>query len=116
MIAELFYPRELKEIIADLRAKDDLNTTNLANLNSFILSTIISTFLLSCFFVSGSFFVSSYSGMYALWLCGVTIFGSSAINLRKTIVHFIELFMCKEKVLGNVVRYNKSYCFGGGGW
>ena len=29
MIAELFYPRELKEIIADLRAKDDLNESAL---------------------------------------------------------------------------------------
>ncbi len=25
MIAKLFYPKELKEIIVDLRAKDDLN-------------------------------------------------------------------------------------------
>lgn len=32
-IAELFYPEELKEIIADLRAKDDLNKLALKSLN-----------------------------------------------------------------------------------
>ena len=33
MIAELLYPKELKEIIADLRAKDDLNEKAISNLN-----------------------------------------------------------------------------------
>jgi len=33
MIAELFYPSDLKEIIADLRAKDDLNELALKTLN-----------------------------------------------------------------------------------
>ena len=32
MIAELFYPKELKDIIADLRAKDDLNEKPLKSL------------------------------------------------------------------------------------
>ena len=33
MIEELFYPKELKEIIADLRAKNDLNEKPLKALN-----------------------------------------------------------------------------------
>ena len=35
MIAELFYPRELKEIIAELRAKNDLNEESELNLRRF---------------------------------------------------------------------------------
>lgn len=37
MIAELFYPKELKEIITDLRADDNLNTDALKNVNREIL-------------------------------------------------------------------------------
>ncbi len=40
MIAELFYPKELKKIIADLRAKDDLNEDALARMNDFIYKKV----------------------------------------------------------------------------
>lgn len=36
MIAELFYPKELREVIADLKAKDDLNEAALRRMNGFI--------------------------------------------------------------------------------
>lgn len=36
MIVEFFYPRELKDIIAELRAKDDLNEEVIQNLNKIV--------------------------------------------------------------------------------
>ena len=41
MIAALFYPKELKEVIADLRAKGDLNERALRNFNFLFYCTIL---------------------------------------------------------------------------
>ncbi len=55
MIAELFYPKELKEIITDLRADDNLNTDALKNVNREILrqrSTMFAMIIISlCIFI-----------------------------------------------------------------
>ena len=50
MIAELFYPKELKEIIADLRAKDDFNEVALVRLNKYIMSTLKKFVMVNLFF------------------------------------------------------------------
>lgn len=47
-IAELFYPKELKEIVADLRAKDDLNELALKSLK-FDLYTFYMLWLIGVF-------------------------------------------------------------------
>ena len=41
MIAELFYPKELKDIIADLRAKGDLNEVALSRLNLLVIKWLL---------------------------------------------------------------------------
>jgi|GEM_PF-3291537 len=51
MIAELFYPKELKEVIADLRAKDDLNGEALRTLNWPIDVIIFPLFVVNIFFL-----------------------------------------------------------------
>lgn len=50
-IAEIFYPKELKDVIADLRAKDDLNEEALGVLRSspFVFLIVLGT---SCFLMS----------------------------------------------------------------
>lgn len=40
MIAELFYPKELKNVIADLRAKGELNEAALKRMNSFVMKRV----------------------------------------------------------------------------
>ncbi|PCJ99043.1 MAG: hypothetical protein COA45_06255 [Zetaproteobacteria bacterium] len=50
MIAELFYPKELKDIIADLRAKDDLNEGALGQFDKYITSTLKKIILINLFF------------------------------------------------------------------
>lgn len=50
MIAELFYPKELKDIIADLRAKDDLNEEALKRLNNIPFVVFIFWLLVIAFY------------------------------------------------------------------
>lgn len=50
MIAELFYPKELKGIIVDLRAKDDLNEEALKRLDGYIMSTLKKFIIVTIFF------------------------------------------------------------------
>ena len=57
-IAELFYPQELKETIADLRAKDDLNKEALARLNNYIKKRLKNA-LIICF-VFSLFLINPY--------------------------------------------------------
>jgi len=53
MIAELFYPKELKQVIADLRAKDDLNEEALKHFNWPIHKVLWPIFLLIIFVLFG---------------------------------------------------------------
>lgn len=76
MIVELFYPRELKEIIADLRAKDDLNEKPLDILNNYLgllLMVFIFFYILRPSFdhVSGHFLYLIL--MVVLWVLSVWI-------------------------------------------
>ncbi len=58
MIAELFYPKELKKVIADLRAKDDLNEEALKSLNGYIIKRFFIVSLVSCFIFIPSIYLS----------------------------------------------------------
>ncbi len=58
MIAELFYPKELKKRIADLRKNNDLNEKALRNLNRPIYSGILISIFMNVF-------LSYYGSLYA---------------------------------------------------
>jgi hypothetical protein len=51
MIAEIFYPKELKDIIADLRAKDDLNEEALHFYNFYGFKIAAIFLVISCFLI-----------------------------------------------------------------
>lgn len=72
MIAELFYPKELKEIITDLRAKDDLNERALDRFNKYLISTLVKAFFfctccfLFIFYQAPSYLLGSVAKINAL--------------------------------------------------
>lgn len=66
MIAEWFYPKELKEIIADLRAKDDLNEEALKALeHSPMVSSgvFLFIFIVSFLYLYPDFHAISWAGV-----------------------------------------------------
>lgn len=106
MIAELFYPKELKEIIADLRAEDDLNEEALKRLDKIIYQGIRSGIIL-CVFLSlfllhdeiREFFVFPAIVMFLL------IFLFIALDLRKLFQKIIPLYNFGHYVSGACVVY-----------
>ncbi len=62
MLAELLYPKELKDIIADLRAKGDLNDVAVKNLNNAFNTSFMRHFFITLVIVGSLFF------FYGLWL------------------------------------------------
>ncbi len=70
MIAELFYPKELKQIIADLRAKDDLNEDALKNFDSYVYRTLKS--FVFVIFLGGLFLFHPKAGWDAWVLVSVS--------------------------------------------
>ncbi len=105
MIAELFYPKELKQTIADLRAKGDLNEAALKEINqnvwfSFICSGVVTAIVL----VKNSLLIT-----FIFFIC----FGllGSFISLRRAIYMF-SLPYTKGKIHKGViksVRFGKDY-------
>lgn len=58
-IAELFYPRELKEMIAELRAQDDLNEAAIGTINKMICGiTLVFLSFVILFYLSNVLFMS----------------------------------------------------------
>ncbi len=51
MVAELFYPKELKEVIADLRSKDDFNEDSLKHINRYIYASLRGGAIVSILFL-----------------------------------------------------------------
>lgn len=105
MIAELFYPKELKEIFADLRAKGDLNEDALKEIKknvwfSFICSAVISLIIL----VKNSFLIS-----FIFFIC-FGLFGCF-LSLRRA-VHMFAVPYTKGKIYRGTIksaRYGKDY-------
>ena len=66
-IAELFYPKELKQVIADLRAKDDLNEQALRLLNIEVVTFCILWIII--FFSMVSFYSSFWVYVTLICIC-----------------------------------------------
>ncbi len=90
-IAELFYPRELKEMIAELRAQDDLNEAALIYLNKIIIICLFISIFVFFFLV----FFESF--IFAVILTCLVIF----LSVREIGFH-VSVF--KTMVYGTVVK------------
>ena len=82
VIAELFYPKELKDVIADLRAKGDLNEAALKRLEYYVFYT------LGCYFFTCALFlivplITKVSLFY--WLLILSLFSILFFGFRHTI-------------------------------
>lgn len=84
MIAELFYPKELKEIIAELRAKDDLNEKALDHLNDYPLLLLWAYILIYVFRLENNHLSGDF--LYLVFIAIVWIF-SVWITVR---IHFFD--------------------------
>ncbi len=106
MIAELFYPRELKEIIADLRAKDDLNAEALNRINCYIFLTLkkisIAFVLLSVFL----FFVKADLRSWVIFYSVFLIFPFSIyFELKRYSKKILNLYNYGSFAKGTVTSY-----------
>lgn len=104
MITELFYPKELKKIVADLRSKGDLNEAALIEINkAYILPFIVSFFIFLICLYKNTFFVSL--------LAGAVVFGLSALYVGYINIHLLAIpYTIGVKVRGtaNRVAFHKS--------
>ncbi len=97
-IAELFYPKELKDVITDLQNKNDLNGAAVKNINVYIyvtLKKLLLVFIAFCLFL---FILDAH--IEAWWLTIVTF-----VYLPITI--YIDLKIISKKVLK---LYNYGLC------
>ncbi len=115
MIAELFYPKELKEIIADLRVKDDLDEDALARMNDFIYKKVKVTMV---FVVVLVVILLTQQDIVSGFLC--FIFTALVIYaFFKDVVFYLRMYPCFYSG-GRVIegKYISSYSslFEPGGW
>ena len=116
MIAELFYPEELKIIIADLRAKDNLNEATKDALDSYIKKHVSITFFLTI--------ISLLAGLLSkdLLLFGFScvaatfIFFPSINSLKKLIKESVKRYQNSGKAKATVTRFLISNGIGGSSW
>ncbi len=101
MIAELFYPKELKEIIADLRAKVDLNEGALANLNMNVYVCIFFNLL----FIGISFYLFDWN------LAALIATASVLINIlfiywvvKRVFFQKMAAYVYGQKVMATVIK------------
>ncbi len=88
MIAELFYPKELKDVIADLRAKDDLNEEALNQVNRHIYRSLRGGAIVSLVFMLVLVFNNASFGFWVLvccfsLFCPVSVYFSFQKNFTK---------------------------------
>lgn len=78
MIAEWFYPKEFKDVIADLRAKDDLNEEALSRVNNIPVAICVFWLVVIVFYwftleslsyFVGAFLVSLLAAIFLLFAC-----------------------------------------------
>lgn len=105
MIAELFYPRELKEIITDLRAKGDLNEEAKKNINCFFYKCVALEFfgslILSVIFLNQDF------AFIVLFFC-ILFFGFIYFDFQKYIERKIFPYLSNSRKNLKILRM-KSY-------
>lgn len=104
MIAGLFYPKELKDIVADLRVKGDLNEAALIEINkAYILPLFFSFFIFLICLYKNTFFVSL--------LAGAVVFGLSVLYVGYINIHLLAIpYTIGKKVIGTAQRvaFHKS--------
>ncbi len=108
-IVELFYPKELKEIIADLCAKDDLNEAALKILNKNINLALIFWALI----VWAAYLGKSYTVFSILLIALPVIFWSS---YKRWFEHYMRPYIKGKKATGVVsdikyYRHSIEYYF-----
>ena len=117
MIAELFYPKELKEIIADLRAKDDLNEEALKNIDKAMTRQRFSMIIVSFFAFAAFIYILPSPEAYLLLLAAVffLIFSlMSPFNLNIYILPYANGAVTSGRVLG--AHYDIIPAHGYYGW
>lgn len=107
MIAKLFYPKELKEIVVALREKDDLNEEAVSRLDRIIYKGIRSGIIL-CAFLSLFLFNDEVREFFVLpmiliFLC---IFIFIALDLKKLFRKVIPLYNLGRYASGTCVVYS----------
>ena len=105
MIAELFYPKKLKEVIADLRAKDDLNELALKEIKRKIyIELIISLIIILMFIMDGNILFSLLVFTFTLLIWKYEMYGYYR--------DFLEPYLKGEKVSGIIIKINNNPYFG----
>ena len=87
MIAELFYPRELKEIISELESKNDLNDEAKWNLDLFFIRNFIGWSLLGCAVI---FLWSLYSYSFLLLIIPFLLKIDGNMHINQKIMPFVH--------------------------
>jgi len=102
MIAELFYPRELKRLIKDLNAEGALNESALKKLNAFFYFYFVPLSIAAFGFVifEGMIFVSIVSFILS------TVY--AAYHLRFMFYHDVLPYLEGEIIMGEVVEKHNS--------
>ena len=114
MIAELFYPKELKKTIADLRAKDDLNEEALRRVNHDIMKKYTVILCIFIVLLTSAFWAEVFS-FFSLILGLVLATGSFILNFTNK---YTLPYTIGSKVDGYItgVNYEKIPFHGYSGW
>ncbi len=102
MIAELFYPKELKDIITDLRAKGDLNEDALDRVNGDSLTKRLVLIILAGVSIVASFYVSDDVVSILLKICSIFFLLLSFLPVP-SINRFIMPYVCGVQTTADVV-------------
>ena len=118
MIAELFYPKELKDIIADLRAKDDLNEEALNNVRKEIErllrahSILFILLICICYYASINGDLQSSTILVVVFILSfICIFIGIYQNVRRVCCYHVCLFNKGELVEGKILKCSKNKPF-----
>ncbi len=109
MIAELFYPKELKGVIADLRAKDDLNEEALQRLNRYILRKF-KIYLVICLAFMPLFIHPDMTSFYfaLLWILFISIFAGLKQQLYKMTKLVLHLYNYGKFIPGECIYFARG--------
>ena len=110
-IAELFYPKELQEVITDLRTKHDLNEETLTKLRHYVNHHIRLNFTV-CLLFSLFLFNKDITYLYSVFILALwpTFFILLYMNLRKHVGKVVFLYNYGEFAKGKL-----QSCTAGGG-
>ncbi len=99
MFAELFYPKELKEMVADLRAKDQLDSNALGRMNGYIYRRTFKYFVCALFLVISCFvFAQKASVMISLaFFCVICVILFHFKSVEMRILKFYPILYLKGK-------------------